>query len=187
MNVDFPTAHSPTASPIPTTEQESLNFLCRCFLFGASSPPLKPLSPHLQFSVHPALLFPSPASLSPPAELPRLPCLGRLLILLASNLERGRHGEGKGREGKGGSCRPGLCKQEQPPPHFHLKRRRKSCLSPSTYPAWREGGGPRRGAAELGGRCLPARGCWREPLDGAAGGNIKWPPGGRRRGRMNHL
>lgn len=113
MNVDFPTAHSPTASPIPTApiptaEQESLNFLCRCFLFGASSPPLKPLSPHLQFSVHPALLFPSSASLSPPAELPAFPALAAYLFSWlqtwsAADTGKGREGKGSG-EAAGQAC-----------------------------------------------------------------------------------
>lgn len=53
-----------------------------------------------------------------------------------------------------------------------------------TYPDGRREEGWRGGGA---GRALPGPGASaEEPLDGAAGGNIKWPLGGRR-GCMNHL
>ena len=39
------------------------------------------------------------------------------------------------------TCRPGLCKQEQPPPHFHLKRRGKAVFLLQLTQCGREGGG----------------------------------------------
>lgn len=87
----------------------------------------------------------SPQILGPPAL--------RLLILMASNLELGRHKEGNGRKQQ---ARP--VQTRAAASSFPLEVSQERLPFSLTYPAGLEGGGTRPGgAAGLGGHCLAQR------------------------------
>lgn len=158
-NVGADDVNSPTTlprpAPSPSGSGSHLTFLPGGPSGLGSSPPSSPALPAGSTSSQ------LPRAAPPPR---RAPCLSS--FKLAAQQTLGRRGRGK--------RRPGLCKGERPPPHFHLKRRRKATFLLQLTLRGREGGGTAPdGAARPGGHRSGGR------RRGAAGGNIKWPPGGR--------